>query len=123
MTQKIRDKQQSTVDKVKVVYPSLIHPQEQVVIIWNMKPPRLHCMCACIQISFFFIQAITRELRDLKTKMQGVMEEKENLNSDNQEVTKRRAKLELMIKDIQDELEGDKSARVYIACFTKTLKF
>lgn len=55
--------------------------------------------------------------------MQGVMEEKENMNSDNQEVTKRRAKLELMIKDIQDELEGDKSARVYITCFTKSLKF
>lgn len=70
-----------------------------------------------------FIQAITRELRDLKTKMQGVMEEKENLNSENQEVTKRRAKLELMIKDIQDELEGDKSARVYIACFLKEFAF
>ena len=56
-----------------------------------------------------------RELRDLKTKMQGVMEEKENLNSDNQETTKRRAKLELMIKDVQDELEGDKSARVHIS--------
>lgn len=55
--------------------------------------------------------------------MQGVMEEKENMNSDNQEVTKRRAKLELMIKDIQDELEGDKSARVYITGFTKSLKF
>lgn len=55
--------------------------------------------------------------------MQGVMEEKENLNSENQEVTKRRAKLELMIKDIQDELEGDKSARVYTAHFTKSLKF
>lgn len=54
--------------------------------------------------------------------MQGVMEEKENMNSDNQEVTKRRAKLELMIKDIQDELEGDKSARVYITRFTKSLK-
>ena len=56
-----------------------------------------------------------RELRDLKTKMQGVMEEKENLNSDNQETTKRRDKLQLMIKDIQDELEGDKSARVHIS--------
>lgn len=51
------------------------------------------------------------------------MEEKENLNSENQEVTKRRAKLELMIKDIQDELEGDKSARVYIACFLKEFAF
>lgn len=49
--------------------------------------------------------------------MQGVMEEKENLNFENQEVIKRRVKLELMIKDIQDELEGDKSVRVYIVCF------
>lgn len=52
MTQKIRDKQQSTVDKVKVVYPMLIHPQEQVVILWNMKPQRLHSVYK-IQISYF----------------------------------------------------------------------
>lgn len=55
--------------------------------------------------------------------MQGVMEEKENLNFENQEVIKRRVKLELMIKDIQDELEGDKSVRVYIVYFIKSLKF
>lgn len=82
--------------------------------IWNHQDYTVHVLASKFHI---FIQAITRELRDLKTKMQGVMEEKENLNSENQEVTKRRAKLELMIKDIQDELEGDKSARVYIACF------
>lgn len=55
--------------------------------------------------------------------MQGVMEEKENLNFENQEVIKRRVKLELMIKDIQDELEGDKSVRVYIVCFLKEFVF
>ena len=46
--------------------------------------------------------------------MQGVMDEKENLNTENQDVTKRKAKLELMIKDIQDELEGDQNSRVCI---------
>lgn len=70
-----------------------------------------------LYLNFIFIQVITREFRDLKIKMQGVMEEKENLNFENQEVIKRRVKLELMIKDIQDELEGDKSVRVYIVCF------
>ena len=46
--------------------------------------------------------------------MQTVMDEKEQINGENQDMTKRRAKLELMIKDIQDELEGDKSARVSV---------
>ncbi|KAK3095501.1 hypothetical protein FSP39_015420 [Pinctada imbricata] len=57
------------------------------------------------------VKSVNKELRDLKTRMQTIMEEKEQINSENQDMTKRRAKLELLIKDIQDELEGDKSAK------------
>jgi len=55
---------------------------------------------------------MNKELRDLKSRMQTIMDEKENIFSENQELTKKKAKLELSIKDIQDELEGDKKSRV-----------
>lgn len=44
--------------------------------------------------------------------MQTVFDEKEQLQSENQELTKQKAKLELTIKDIQDDLEGDAKAKV-----------
>lgn len=40
------------------------------------------------------------------------MDEKEQFVSENQDLTKKRAKIELNMKDIQDELEGNKTARV-----------
>ena len=71
-TQKIRDLQQSSTDKVK---------------------------------------AVNKDLRDLKSRMQTIHDEKEQQGGENQDLTKKKAKLELNIKDIQDELEGDKTAR------------
>ena len=44
--------------------------------------------------------------------MQTVFEEKEQLQGENQELMKQKAKLELTIKDIQDDLEGDAKAKV-----------
>ena len=58
------------------------------------------------------IQAINKELREVKTRMQTVFEEKEQLQGENQELMKQKAKLELTIKDIQDDLEGDAKAKV-----------
>ena len=46
--------------------------------------------------------------------MQTIHDEKEQQGGENQDLTKKKAKLELNIKDIQDELEGDKTARVTI---------
>jgi structural maintenance of chromosome 3 (chondroitin sulfate proteoglycan 6) len=46
--------------------------------------------------------------------MQTIHDEKEQHGGENQDLTKKKAKLELNIKDIQDELEGDKTARVTI---------
>ncbi|KAK3611250.1 hypothetical protein CHS0354_003879 [Potamilus streckersoni] len=57
------------------------------------------------------VKSINKELKDLKSRMQAIMDEKDLLSSENQELTKRKAKLELNIKDIQDELEGDDKAR------------
>ncbi|WAR22164.1 SMC3-like protein [Mya arenaria] len=57
------------------------------------------------------VKAINKDLRELKTRMQTVFDEKEQLQSENQELTKQKAKLELTIKDIQDDLEGDKKAK------------
>lgn len=54
--------------------------------------------------------------------MQTIHDEKEQQSSENQDLTKKKAKLELNIKDIQDELEGDKSARVTIISLFCSLK-
>ncbi|XP_060076543.1 structural maintenance of chromosomes protein 3-like [Ylistrum balloti] len=57
------------------------------------------------------VKAINKDLRELKTRMQTILDEKEQIASENQDLTKRKAKLELNIKDILDDLEGDKKAR------------
>jgi hypothetical protein len=44
--------------------------------------------------------------------MQTLTDEKEQLSAENQDFMKRKAKLELDIKDMQDEVEGDRSAKV-----------
>ena len=44
--------------------------------------------------------------------MQTLFDEKEQIQTENQDLTKRKAKLELTIKDVQDELEGNAKAKV-----------
>lgn len=44
--------------------------------------------------------------------MQTILDEKEQMTQEYQESMKRKAKLELDIKDLQDDVEGDKSAKV-----------
>jgi len=60
----------------------------------------------------FSYQSINKDLRELKTRMQTIFDEKEQLQSENSESTKQKAKLELTIKDIQDDLEGDAKTKV-----------
>ncbi|XP_013420555.1 structural maintenance of chromosomes protein 3 [Lingula anatina] len=57
------------------------------------------------------VRDLSKDLRDLKTRVQTVMDDKEQLTAEHQELMKRRAKLELDIKDYQDEVEGDRSAK------------
>ena len=51
-----------------------------------------------------FAQEIERQVRELKTKISAMKEEKEQL--------KQRTKLELKAKDLQDELAGNSEQRV-----------
>ena len=64
-----------------------------------------------LAVSCYF-QAINKEIRDLKARMQTLFDEKEQMQTENQDLTKRKAKLELTIKDVQDELEGNAKAKV-----------
>ena len=44
--------------------------------------------------------------------MQTQLDEKESMMSEHQDLMKRKAKLELDIKDLQDEVEGDNGVKV-----------
>lgn len=57
-------------------------------------------------------QAIGKEIREHKGKVRTFLEEKESMMSEHQDFMKRKAKLELDIKDIQEQLDGDSSAKV-----------
>ena len=58
------------------------------------------------------LQSIQKDVREKKAKIQGYVDEKESMSSEHQDLTKRKAKLELDIKDMMEEMEGDTSARV-----------
>ncbi|ESO87805.1 hypothetical protein LOTGIDRAFT_127102 [Lottia gigantea] len=57
------------------------------------------------------VKSINKDLKELKGRMQAMLEEKDGLSSENQDLTKRKAKLELNMKDIQDEMEGNQNTR------------
>lgn len=57
------------------------------------------------------IRMISKDIRDKKAKLQELMDEKDSLTGEHQELTKQRAKLDLNIKDLQQELEGDSSGK------------
>ncbi|KAK6174533.1 hypothetical protein SNE40_017790 [Patella caerulea] len=57
------------------------------------------------------VKSINKDLKELKARMQAMLEEKDGLSGENQDLTKRKAKLELNMKDIQDEMEGNQNTR------------
>ena len=57
-------------------------------------------------------QSINKDIREKKAKVQGYVDEKESMVAEHQELMKRKAKLELDIKDMQEEAEGDVNAKV-----------
>lgn len=52
-------------------------------------------------------------MRELKSKISAMKEEKEQLSAERQEQIKQRTKLELKAKDLQDELAGNSEQRVW----------
>ncbi|XP_022671008.1 structural maintenance of chromosomes protein 3-like [Varroa destructor] len=57
------------------------------------------------------IKKLSKELRDIRQKVAGNREEKETLSSENSGILKEKTRLELTIKDLKDEVEGDDSSR------------
>uniref|UniRef100_T1JG50 Structural maintenance of chromosomes protein n=1 Tax=Strigamia maritima TaxID=126957 RepID=T1JG50_STRMM len=57
------------------------------------------------------IKQRARELRDIKAKSQTCREEKELLTTEQQGLVQEKTKLELQIKDLKDEVEGDNSSK------------
>ena len=67
----------------------------------------------CINSScHVFAQSISKDVRELKARVQTFLDEKEAMMGEHQELMKQKAKLELSIKDLQDELDGDSGAKV-----------
>lgn len=75
----------------------------------------LFCCCTFNCLTHFcpkLEQDIERQVRELKTKISAMKEEKEQLSAERQEQIKQRTKLELKAKDLQDELAGNSEQRV-----------
>lgn len=79
----------------------------------------LCCCCCCpdrptvsLTLSVVLPQETERVVRELKSKISAMKEEKEQLSVERQEQIKQRTKLELKAKDLQDELAGNSEQRV-----------
>jgi structural maintenance of chromosome 3 (chondroitin sulfate proteoglycan 6) len=57
------------------------------------------------------IKAISKDVRELKARVQTYLDERDAMMGEHQELTKQKAKLELNIKDLQEELDGDSGAK------------
>jgi len=60
-------------------------------------------------------------MRDIKAQMQALLDEKESMAGESQDLTKQKAKLELNIKDLRDEEAGHKSGKVCIELTSRLL--
>ena len=58
------------------------------------------------------VQTLNKELKELKQHTQTLLEERDSLGSESHDLTKKKAKLELDIKDIEDEMEGNQNMKV-----------
>lgn len=79
---------------------------------WQLFWFLVHLCLTAFHRCVLVFQDKTREVRDLKSKMQALFDERESMTAETQELTKQRAKLELNIKDLRDEEAGDKTSKV-----------
>ena len=62
-------------------------------------------------------QSLERELRSTSSQASGLLKERQQLQDELQEQIKRRAKVEFSVKDLEQNVEDDQSAKVcIIAC-------
>ena len=64
-----------------------------------------------LQVSTERLKDLSRDLREVKTKLQTYKDEKEALQHEHSTFLKEKTRLELHIKDLKDEVEGDASAK------------
>lgn len=64
-----------------------------------------------LQLSTEKIKDLSRDLREVKTKLQTYKDEKEALQHEHTSFVKEKTRLELHIKDLKDEVEGDTSSK------------
>ncbi|XP_071947976.1 structural maintenance of chromosomes protein 3-like [Antedon mediterranea] len=57
------------------------------------------------------IKNINKELREIKNRVRSVNEERDQLTNERSELIKRKAKLELSVKDLEEEVGSDSSAK------------
>ncbi len=59
-----------------------------------------------------FLQGISRDIREVKSRVQTHVEEKDSMMGEHQDFMKQKAKLELNIADLTGEVEGESSLKV-----------
>ncbi|KAL8567919.1 hypothetical protein ACOMHN_059041 [Nucella lapillus] len=57
------------------------------------------------------VKTLSKELKELKNNIQSLLEERDSLGSESHDLTKKKAKLELDIKDVEDEMEGNQNMK------------
>ncbi len=61
---------------------------------------------------FDLFQSYSRDMRDLKIKVQTYTDEKESMMGEHTDLQKQKAKLELDLSDLSSELDGESSQKV-----------
>ena len=75
-----------------------------------------------LQVSTDKIKELSRDLREVRTKLQTYRDEKEALQHEHSSFLKEKTRLELHIKDLKDEVEGDASSKKRAETELTTLK-
>ena len=60
------------------------------------------------------LQSLERELKETTVSLQSLMSEKHQLQDEDQELIKRRAKLEFDVKDLEEGVVDDQKAKVSV---------
>lgn len=59
------------------------------------------------------IKAILKSVKDAKKEVAGLKEERDVLSAEQQQILREKTKLDLLIKDLQDEVQGDNTSKAF----------